>query len=53
MGDEDHGSIVGIEGAGDDGDMPEINVIGGLVEDEQAGAQKDEAGEGDETLLPF
>lgn len=53
VGDEDHGPIIGVEGAGDDGDMPEIDVIGGLVEDEEAGAQQNETGEGDEALLPF
>lgn len=53
MGDEDHGALVGVEGLGDNGEMAEIDVVGGLVEDEEAGPEEDEAGEGDEAFLAF
>ena len=36
VGDEDHGSLIGVEGAGDDWEVAEIDVVGGLVEDEEA-----------------
>ena len=53
MTDEDHGSFIGVEGAGDNRQVAEIDVVGGLVEDEEAGPEQDEAGEGNEALLAF
>ena len=53
MGDEYHRALVRVEGAGDDRQVAEIDVIGRLVEDEKAGLHQHQAGEGDESLLPF
>ncbi len=34
MGDEDHGAFVVVDCFGDDGEVAEVDVVGGLVEDQ-------------------
>src|SRR5688572_21493580 len=47
----DHRALVLVERLGDDGQVAEVDVVGGLVEDEQARTHQHEAGEGQEPLL--
>src|SRR3989344_6731787 len=51
MGDEDHGAFVLVEGVRDDGEMPEVHMIGWFVENEEARLLEYEPGEHDERLL--
>jgi len=51
VGDEDQGAFELVEGFGDDGEVAEVDMIGRLVEDEEAGTFKHEAREGDQTFL--
>src|SRR3989338_6640320 len=51
--DEYHRAFVRIEGAGDDRQVAEIDVIGRLVENEQPRLHQDKARERHESLLPF
>ena len=53
VGDEDHGAFVGVEGFGDDRQMTEVNMVGRLVEDEQARALQNKPSKSNKTLLPF
>jgi len=53
VGDEDHGSFIGIQGLGDDRQVAEIDMVGRLVEDEEARALEDETGKCHQPLLPL
>ena len=50
---EYHRAFVAIECLCDNGQMPEIYMVGRLIENEEPRAQKHEAREGDQPLLPL
>lgn len=53
MGNHDERALEGLERFGNGGEVPKVDVVGGLVHDEDCGLLEDEAGEREERLLTF